>query len=126
MKPRLETREILIWDSLDNVIEHKSIIHLIKAQKLRWLDHVEGIPDKRDVKEIYKWKLIAWRPIGRPKIRLMVNVMEGIEAMKTVNWKRWAEDRNKQMPIAEQELSRLSIWMNTTLGARLIWTTALN
>jgi hypothetical protein len=43
---------------LDNLIQ-KNIIDFIKAQRLRWLGHVERMPDKRDVKKIYKWKLIA-------------------------------------------------------------------
>jgi hypothetical protein len=32
---RIKTNE------LDNLIEHKNIINFIKAQKLRWLGHVE-------------------------------------------------------------------------------------
>jgi hypothetical protein len=39
--------------------EHKNIIHFIKVQLLRWLGHVERIPEERHVKKIYKWKLIA-------------------------------------------------------------------
>jgi hypothetical protein len=46
------------------------------------------MPHERDVRKIYKWKLIASRPVGRPKIRWMDNVMKGIQAMKIVNWKR--------------------------------------
>jgi hypothetical protein len=61
---------------------------LHEIQRLRWLGHVERMPEERDVKEIYKWKLIASRPVGRPKIRWMDNVMKGIQAMKIVNWKR--------------------------------------
>jgi hypothetical protein len=46
------------------------------------------MPEERDVKEMCKWKLIASRPVGRPKIRWMDNVMKDIQAMKIVNWKR--------------------------------------
>jgi hypothetical protein len=38
---------------------------------LRWLGHVERIPEERDVKKIYKWKLIASGPVARLKIRWM-------------------------------------------------------
>jgi hypothetical protein len=51
---------------------------------LRWLDHVERVPEERDIKKIYKRKLIASRPIEQR----MVNVMKGIQAMITDNWKR--------------------------------------
>jgi hypothetical protein len=40
---------------------------------LRWLGHVERVPEESDVKKIYKWKLIASRPVGGPKIRCMDN-----------------------------------------------------
>jgi hypothetical protein len=53
---------------------------------LRWVIHVERTPEERDVKKIYKWKLIASKPVGRPKTRRMDTVMKGILAMKTVNW----------------------------------------
>jgi hypothetical protein len=43
---------------------------------------------ERDVKKIYKWKLIASRPVGRSKIRWLDNVMNDIQAKKTVNWKK--------------------------------------
>jgi hypothetical protein len=37
---------------------------------------------------IYMWKLITSRLVGRPKTRWMDNVMKGIQAVKIVNWKR--------------------------------------
>jgi hypothetical protein len=77
---RIKTNE-----ELDNLIEHENIIQIIKAQRLRWLGHVERMPEERDVKTI---KLIASRPVGQPKIRWMDNVMKDIQAMKIVNWKR--------------------------------------
>jgi hypothetical protein len=44
---RIKTNE-----ELDNSIEYKNIIHLIEAQRLRWLGHVESMPEERDVKKI--------------------------------------------------------------------------
>jgi hypothetical protein len=56
-------------------MENENTVHFIKAQRLRWLGHVERMPEERDVKEIYKWKLTGSRPVGRPKIRWMGNVI---------------------------------------------------
>jgi hypothetical protein len=44
------------------------------------------MPEDRDVKKIYKWKLIASGPVGPPKVRSMDNVMKSIQALKIVNW----------------------------------------
>jgi hypothetical protein len=53
-------------DELDILKQHKNIIHFIKAQRLRWLGHVERMPEGRDVKKKNIWKLIASRPVGHP------------------------------------------------------------
>jgi hypothetical protein len=42
-----------LMKSFDNLIEHKNIIHFIKAQRLRFLGHAEGMPEERDVKTTY-------------------------------------------------------------------------
>jgi hypothetical protein len=36
-------------------------------------------------KKIYKWKLIASRPVSGPKIRWMDNVVKDIQAVRIVN-----------------------------------------
>jgi hypothetical protein len=74
-------------EELDNLIKYKNIINFIKAQRLRWLGHVERMSEEREVNKIYKWKLIASRQVGRPEIRWMDNVMKDIQEVKIVNWK---------------------------------------
>jgi hypothetical protein len=69
---------------LDNLIEHKNISHFIQAQRLRCLGPVERMPEDRDTKKTYKWKLIASRLVGRPKISWMDNVMKDKKAMNIV------------------------------------------
>jgi hypothetical protein len=43
--------------------------------------------EERDVKKIHKWKLTARRPVGQ----WGDNVMEDIQAMKILKWKRCTE-----------------------------------
>jgi hypothetical protein len=64
------------------------------------------MPEERDVKKICKCRLIASR---RSKIRWMDNLMKGIQAMKTVNWKRCAQDRNKWQPIVERTKTHIEL-----------------
>jgi hypothetical protein len=53
------------------------------------------MPEERDVNKIYKWKLVVSRPVGHPKVRWKDNEMKDIQALKIVNWKKCAQDRNK-------------------------------
>jgi hypothetical protein len=61
---RIKTNE-----ELDELIKGKNIIRFIKSQRLKWLGHVERIPNEREVARIYKCKPLAPRPKGRPKNR---------------------------------------------------------
>jgi hypothetical protein len=53
--------------------------------------------EEGDIKKIYRWKVIASRPVGRPKIRWMDNVIKDIQAMKIFNWKSCAQDKLKSV-----------------------------
>jgi hypothetical protein len=76
---------------------------------LRWLGHVQGIPEERDLKTIYKWRLIASRPVGHPKIRWKDNVMKEIQTMKIINWEKCTRDRNKWKSIVEQAETHIEL-----------------
>jgi hypothetical protein len=67
------------------------------------------MPGERDVKKIYKWKLIASRPVGRPKIAWNDNVMIDIQAVKIVNRERFVQDRNRWKSIVEQAKTRIEL-----------------
>jgi hypothetical protein len=43
---------------------------------------------EREVTRIYKWKLFASRPIGRPKNRWKDDVRKDLQTMKIKNWKK--------------------------------------
>jgi hypothetical protein len=60
------------------------------------------VPEGREAKKIYKWKLIASRPVGCAKSGWTDNVMKDIQAMKIVNWRRCAQVINKWKSIVEQ------------------------
>jgi hypothetical protein len=66
----------------------------IKSQGLKWLGHVERMPNEREVTRIYKWKPLASRPKGRPKNSWEDDVRMDLQKMKIKNWKRSVLDRN--------------------------------
>jgi hypothetical protein len=46
----------------EELIKRKNIIRFIKSQRLKWLGHVERMPNEREVTRICKWKPLASRP----------------------------------------------------------------
>ena len=69
-------------EELDVLIERINIMRFITAQRLKWLGHVERMPDEREVTRIYKWKPLASRPNGRRKNRWEGDVRMDLQEMK--------------------------------------------
>ena len=64
-------------------------------------------PHRKDAKgkrchKIYKWKLFAFRPIGRPKNRWEDDVRKDLQTMEIKNWKRNVLDRDLWKKIVER------------------------
>jgi hypothetical protein len=58
--------------------------------------------DERNVKRLTQWKLIATRPIGRPRTRWQDDVLKGIKAMKIRSWTQLVKDMKKWSEIVDQ------------------------
>jgi hypothetical protein len=58
--------------------------------------------EDNNVKKIKRWKLIAKRPTGRPKLRWEDDVLEDIKNMNVHNWKEVAQDRERRKNVVEQ------------------------
>jgi hypothetical protein len=67
------------------------------------------MPEERGVKKVYKWKLIASIPVGRPKVRWMDDIKKDIETVEIVNCKTCAQNRNKWKSIIEQAKTRIFV-----------------
>jgi hypothetical protein len=87
---------------LDKIIKHKNIINFIRAQRLRWLGHIERMQETRMVKAIHSWKHISRRPKGRPKIRWEDDVKKDIQKLKVSNWKILVQDRRRWKELVER------------------------
>ena len=49
-------------EELDKVIKHENIINYIKAHRLSWFGHIQGMPEARATKKIFKWNPLTTRP----------------------------------------------------------------
>jgi hypothetical protein len=94
---RIKTNE-----ELDELIKLKNIIRFIKSQRLKWLSHVERMPNETEVTRIYKWKPLASKPKGRPKNRWDDDVRTDLQKMKLKNLKRSVLDRDSWRTIVER------------------------
>jgi hypothetical protein len=98
---RIKTNE-----ELDELIKRKNIIIFIKSQRLKWLGHVERMPNEREVTRIYRWKPLASRPKGRLKNRWEDDVRMDLQNMKIKKWKRSVLDRDSWRTIVERTKTR--------------------
>ena len=87
---------------INDILKGKNIIGFIKKQRLNWLGHVERMNEDNNVKKIYRWKPIAKRPIGRPKLRWEDDVSEDIKSLNVRNWKNETQDRERWKKVVEQ------------------------
>jgi hypothetical protein len=93
---RIKTNE-----ELDELIKRKNIIRFIKSQRLKWLGHVERMPNEREVTRIYKWKPLASRPKGRRKNKWEDDVRTDLHKVRIKNW-RSVLDRDPWRTIVER------------------------
>jgi hypothetical protein len=93
---RIKTNE-----ELDDLIQQQNIIRFIKSQRLKWIGHVERMPQEREATRIYKWKPLASRPIGRPKIRWEDDIRKDLQTVRIENWKKSVLDRDWWKAIVE-------------------------
>jgi hypothetical protein len=54
---------------IDILIQGADIVRFIKAQRIKWLGHIQGMDQARPIRKLLDWKPVGTRPIGRPKQR---------------------------------------------------------
>jgi len=84
-----------INEELENAIGYENMARHIKSKRLRWLGHVERMPNEGVAKAIYKWKPYGTRPEGRPRLRWEDDVRNDLRKMGVKNWKRRAQERKQ-------------------------------
>jgi hypothetical protein len=69
---------------IDKLLEGADIVRFIKAQRIKWLEHIQQM-DR-----------------ARPRQRWQENVMEDVKKLKIKNWKETAKDRRTWRDLAEK------------------------
>ena len=87
-----------IWRITDNEelnrsINGKDIVRFIKAQRIRWLGHVERIEVGAMPRKMMEGRLFIGRSRARPRLRWMDDVVADLKVMKI---KQWMEKMNRE------------------------------
>jgi hypothetical protein len=78
---------------IDNLTEGAGIVRFIKAQRIKWVGHIQRMDQARPTRKLLDWKRMGTRPVGRPRQRWQEDVMEDTKKLKVKNWKEAAKDK---------------------------------
>jgi hypothetical protein len=51
----------------DNLIERADTVRFIKAQRIKYLGHIQRIDKARPTGKLLDWKPMGTRPVGKPR-----------------------------------------------------------
>jgi hypothetical protein len=86
---------------IDKLMEGADIVRFIKAQRIKWLGHIQRMDQSRTARNLLDWKPMGTRPVGRPRQRCQEDVMKDLKKLKVKNWKEIAKDRRIWTELAE-------------------------
>jgi hypothetical protein len=86
---------------IDNLIG-EDIVRFVKAQRIKWLGHIQRMDQARPTRKLLDWKPMGTRPIGKPRQRWQKDIMQDLKKMKVKNWKEAANDRRTWRDLAEK------------------------
>jgi len=87
---------------IDKLIEGADIVRFIKAQRIKWLGHIQRMDQAKPNRMLLDWKPMGTRPVGRPRQRCQEDVMEDLKKLKIKYWKETAKDRRTWRELAEK------------------------
>ena len=67
---------------IDKLIEGADIVRFIKAQRMKWLGHIQRMDQIRPIRKLLDWTPMGTRPVGRPRQRWQENVMKDLNKLK--------------------------------------------
>jgi hypothetical protein len=88
---------------IDNLTEGADLVRFFKAQRIKWLCHIQRMDQARQARKLLDWNPMGTRPVGRPRQRWQEDVMEDLKKLKVKNWNETAKDRRTWRDLAEKE-----------------------
>jgi len=64
---------------IDKLKEGADIVRFIKAQRIKWLGHIQRMDQARPTSQLLDWKPMGTRLAGRPRQRWQEDVMEDLK-----------------------------------------------
>ena len=64
---------------IEKLIEGADIVRFIKAQRIKWLGHIQRMDQARPARKLLDWKPMGTRPVGRPRQRWQEDVIEDLK-----------------------------------------------
>ena len=68
-------------------------MRFVKAQRIKWLGHIQRMEEARSARKLLDWKPLGTRPVGRQRQGWEEDVMEDLKKLKVKNWEETAKDR---------------------------------
>jgi len=87
---------------IDKLIEGTDIVRFIKAQRIKWLGHIQRMDQARPTRKLLDWKLMGTRAVERPRQRWQEDVLEDLKELKVKNWNETAKDRRTWRDLVEK------------------------
>jgi hypothetical protein len=87
---------------IDNLIEGADIVRFIKAQRIKWLRHIQRMDQARPTRKLLNWKPMETRPLEKTRQRWQEGVMKDLKKLKVKNWKEATRDRRTWRDLAEK------------------------
>jgi hypothetical protein len=60
---------------ISNLIEGADIVRFIKAQRIKWVGHIQRMDQARPTGKLLDWRPMGTRAVGRPRQRWQEDVM---------------------------------------------------
>jgi hypothetical protein len=95
---------------IDKLIEGADIVRFSKAQRIKWLGHIQRMDQVRPARKLLDWKLIGTRAVGRPRQRWQEDVMEDLKTQKVKNRQETAKDTRTWRDLAEKAKPHKGLW----------------